>query len=217
MTSPRAFTTHDQFDKDVTPDQQKARAAVCEVIDAASNLAAGTAPAAYAPDRVVVYDVGLGYGDKTATTMWPGPPPGSFLTPSNQSPSVACGYLSGPPATVVYTAALNNPGALWLVDGSPPGVGREPASGRRFLPLRLSPRHGAGYVDVWLPASEMRSPPSRGSSGRRSPQRRPPARQPPRPGRSRRPAPPRAVGAGAVERPFLLPFAGHGTQRLRGR
>jgi len=113
------YAFHDQFDKDVTADQQKARAALRQVVDAASNLAAGATPTPYSPDRVVVYDVGLGYGDRTATTVWPGPPPGSFLEPSNQSRSVACGPLSGAPATAVYNAALTNPGALWLVDGVP--------------------------------------------------------------------------------------------------
>jgi len=111
------YAFHDQFDKDVTADQQKARAALRQVIDAASNLAAGATPTPYSPDHVVVYDVGLGYGDRTATTVWPGPPPASFLNSSNQSRSVACGQLSGAPATTVYNAALNNPGALWLVGG----------------------------------------------------------------------------------------------------
>jgi len=112
------YAFHDQFDKDVTADQQKARAALRQLIDAASNLAAGATPVPYTPDSVIVYDVGLGYGDRTATTAWPGPPPGSFLKPSNQSRSVACGLLSGAPATAVYNAALDNPGALWLVDGA---------------------------------------------------------------------------------------------------
>lgn len=112
------YAFHDQFDKDLTPDQQKARAALREVIDAATNLAAGGTATPYSPDRVVIYDVGLGYGDKPATRVWPGPPPASFLRPSNQSRSVACGYLSGAPATAAYTAALTNPGALWLVDGT---------------------------------------------------------------------------------------------------
>jgi hypothetical protein len=112
------YAFHDQFDKDVTADQQKARAALRQLIDTASNLTAGATPVPYTPDSVVVYDVGLGYGDRPATTVWPGPPPASFLQPSNQSRSVACGQLSGAPAATVYNAALENPGALWLVDGS---------------------------------------------------------------------------------------------------
>ncbi len=112
------YAFHDQFDKDVTADQQKARAALRQLIDAASNLAAGATLVPFSPDSVVVYDVGLGYGDRTATTVWPGPPPASFLKPSNQSRSVACGQLSGAPATIVYNAALDNPSALWLVDGA---------------------------------------------------------------------------------------------------
>jgi hypothetical protein len=112
------YAFHDQFDKDLTADQQKARAAARQLIDTASNLTAGAPAVPYTPDRVVVYDVGLGYGDRTATTVWPGPPPASFLTPSNQSRSVACGQLSGVPAATVYDAARENPGALWLVDGA---------------------------------------------------------------------------------------------------
>lgn len=112
------YAFHAQFDSEVTAEQQKARAALRQVVDAANNLAAGAPSTPYSPDRVVVYDVGLGYGDKPATTVWPGPPPGSFLQPSNQSRSVACGLLSGAPATTVYNAALTNPGALWLVDGA---------------------------------------------------------------------------------------------------
>jgi hypothetical protein len=112
------YAFHDQFDKDVTADQQKARAALRQLIDTASNLAAGATPVPYTPDSVVVYDVGLGYGDRAATTVWPGPPPASFLKPSNQSRSVACGQLSGAQATTVYNAALDNPGALWRVDGA---------------------------------------------------------------------------------------------------
>ena len=111
------YAFHDEFDKYVTPAQQQDRAALREVIDAGSALAATGIPTAYSPDRVVVYDVGLGYGDRKATAVWPGPPPGSFLAPSNQSRSVACGYLSGAPAVAVYDAALDNPGALWLVGG----------------------------------------------------------------------------------------------------
>jgi hypothetical protein len=112
------YAFHDQFDRDVTADQQKARAALRQLIDTASNLTAGAASVPYTPDSVVVYDVGLGYGDRAATTVWPGPPPASFLKPSNQSRSVACGQLSSALATAVYNAALDNPGALWLVDGA---------------------------------------------------------------------------------------------------
>ncbi|MFN8033246.1 MAG: hypothetical protein U0Q47_08105 [Mycobacterium sp.] len=112
------YAFHDEFDKYVTPAQQQARAALREVVDAGMSLAAAGPPIPYSPDRVVVYDVGLGYGDRKATAVWPGPPPDSFLTPSNQGRSVACGYLTGAPATAAYDAALDNPGALWLVDGT---------------------------------------------------------------------------------------------------
>ena len=111
------YAFHDEFDDHVTPRQQAARAALRQVIDTATNLAAGGSPAPYAPDRVVVYDLGPNSAN-TATTAWPGPAPASFLAPSSQFQSVACGYLTGAPATAAYGAALDNPGALWLVDGA---------------------------------------------------------------------------------------------------
>ncbi len=110
------YAFHDQFDDDLSPDQRRARATLRWVIDTAADLAAGAASVPYAPDRVTVYDVGSGAATTTATTTWPGPPPASFLVPSSQSRSVACGYLNGAPATAAYRAALSNPGALWLVD-----------------------------------------------------------------------------------------------------
>jgi hypothetical protein len=117
-TNVSVYAFHDQFDNGLTADQQRARGALREVIEQASDLVSSGAGTPYTPDRVVVYDVGLGYGDKPATTVWPGPPPESFLAPSNQSRSVACGYLSGAAAAAAYNAALDNPGALWRVDGA---------------------------------------------------------------------------------------------------
>jgi len=49
---------------------------------------------------------------------WPGPPPASFLSPHTGRRSIACGELVADPAEVVYQAALENPGARWVVDGA---------------------------------------------------------------------------------------------------
>lgn len=111
------YAFHDEFEDHVTPRQQAARAALGQVIDTATNLAASGSPAPYAPDRVVVYDLGPNSGTP-ATTPWPGPAPASFLAPSTRYQSVGCGYLTGAAATAAYGAALDNPGALWLVDGA---------------------------------------------------------------------------------------------------
>lgn len=112
------YAFYPSFDKDVTAAQQKARAALREVIDEATNLSSAGPAYPYSPSRVVVFDVESGSAGSTATTAWPGPPPATFLRPSTQSRSQACGYLTGDVATATYQAALNNPGAQWLVDGT---------------------------------------------------------------------------------------------------
>ena len=112
------YAFYPSFDKDVTPTQRTARAALRTVINEATNLAAGGSRLAYTPDRVTVFEVEATSPDTAATTVWPGPPPASFLTPSASWRSQACGYLTGDGAAAAYQAALNNPGALWLVDGA---------------------------------------------------------------------------------------------------
>ncbi|WP_059021028.1 hypothetical protein [Mycobacterium sp. M26] len=116
-TTASVYAFYPSFDKDVSAAQQKARAALRDVVNEATTLT-GVGPAyPYPPNRVVVYEVETGSSD-TATTAWPGPPPASFLRPSTQSRSQACGYLTGDAATAAYQAALNNPGAQWLVGGT---------------------------------------------------------------------------------------------------
>ena len=112
------YAFYESFDKDLTADQQRARATLRQVIDAAYNLAAVGTKSPYTPDRIAVYDIGTASSNQSASTPWPGPRPADFLKPSPQGPAQSCGYLTGGPATTVYKAALTNPGALWLVDGS---------------------------------------------------------------------------------------------------
>jgi hypothetical protein len=80
-------------------------------------LAAGTARVPYSPDRVIVYEVETQNNNEPTTVGWPGPPPTSFLKPNTSRRASACGELNADPAEVVYQAALDNPGARWLVDG----------------------------------------------------------------------------------------------------
>ena len=112
------YAFHDQFDDDLSPGQRQARAALRQVVDAGTRLAAGAASAPYTPDRVAVYDLGPDAVHTTASITWPGPPPARFLTPSGEGRWVACGNLSGATATTAYQTALTNPGALWQVDGA---------------------------------------------------------------------------------------------------
>lgn len=106
------------FETGLTDAQRSARAALSAVIDRARALPAGKARSPYSPDRVVVYELDPRFQRETATVGWPGPPLSSFLRPSAKGASVACGELNADPAEVVYRAALGNPGALWLVNGT---------------------------------------------------------------------------------------------------
>lgn len=105
------------FDTGLTDAQRAARAALIAIIDRARALSVGAPQTPYAPDRVVVYEVDPRFQRDNATKGWPGPPPSSFLRPSEERGSVACGELNADPAEVVYRAALGNPGGLWLIDG----------------------------------------------------------------------------------------------------
>jgi len=115
QVSPYAFD--ERFDARLTPEQRNARAALRTLISGASALAAGASRVPYSPDRVVVYEVEPNNNTEPATVGWPGPPLSTFLTPNTSRRASACGELNADPAEVVYQAALNNPGARWLVDG----------------------------------------------------------------------------------------------------
>ena len=111
--SPYAFD--ERFDARLTPEQRSARVALRTIISRAAALAAGTPRVPYSPDRVVVYEVEARNADEPGAADWPGPPPASFLAPSTGRRSIACGELM---AEVVYQAALENPGARWVIDGA---------------------------------------------------------------------------------------------------
>ena len=115
QVSPYAFD--ERFDARLTPEQRDARAALRTLISQASALAAGASRVPYSPDRVIVYEVEPNNNTEPSTVGWPGPPLSSFLKPTTNRRARACGELDADPAEVVYQAALNNPGARWLVDG----------------------------------------------------------------------------------------------------
>ncbi|RVW02425.1 hypothetical protein EF834_12665 [Rhodococcus spongiicola] len=69
------------------------------------------------PDRVSVCRPALVDTPISADELpvWPGPDPSEFLEPN--PPSGECGEIGGEQASAVYLAALDNPDALWNVDG----------------------------------------------------------------------------------------------------
>lgn len=111
------YALDETFDTGLSPGQITARVALRGLINRAHALPGGAAQTPFTPDRVVVYELDPGSATTPATVGWPGPPPAAFLTASTQRRSIACGELVADPAEEVYTAALNNPGARWLVDG----------------------------------------------------------------------------------------------------
>lgn len=112
------YAFDETFEDGLSAAQRTARAALRGLIDRAAGLAGGAPHAPYSPDRVMVYELDPRSTAAPATVGWPGPPPAAFLTASNRWQWIACGELMADPAAVVYSAALNNPGALWLVDGA---------------------------------------------------------------------------------------------------
>jgi hypothetical protein len=114
--NPYAFD--ERFDARLTPEQRSARVALRTIISRAAALTAGAPRMPYSPDRVVVYEVEARTADEPGAVNWPGPPPASFLSPYTGRRSIACGALVADPAEVVYQAALENPGARWVVDGA---------------------------------------------------------------------------------------------------
>lgn len=109
------YAFDETFETGLTTSQRTARAALRSTIERANSLTAQTDRAPYSPDRVMVYELDSNSARTPATVGWPGPPPAAFLIPSTQW--VACGELRADPAEEVYRAALQNPGAGWLIDG----------------------------------------------------------------------------------------------------
>lgn len=114
----RVYALADRFDTGLSPAQRDARARLRALIDQAAALPAGAGVVPYVPDRVAVYEPDSSGGDDPAVTRWPGPPLPDFLAPTSARRAVACGELTGTDAGTVYLAALDNPGARWLVDGA---------------------------------------------------------------------------------------------------
>ena len=114
----RVYALNERFEANLTADQQAARAALREVIGQATGLAAGADRTPFLPDRVLVYEVTPGRSSQPASVAWPGPNPQTFLSATDQRRAIACGVLTGEAARSAYQAALDNPGASWLVDGS---------------------------------------------------------------------------------------------------
>jgi hypothetical protein len=114
--NPYAFD--ERFDARLTPEQRSARVALRTIISRAAALTAGAPRMPYSPYRVVVYEVEARTADEPGAVNWPGPPPASFLSPYTGRRSIACGELMADPAEVVYQAALENPGARWVIDGA---------------------------------------------------------------------------------------------------
>ncbi|NMM91775.1 hypothetical protein B2J88_47115 [Rhodococcus sp. SRB_17] len=69
------------------------------------------------PDRVAVHQPAFLDTSVPAASLpvWPGPHPSEFLKPS--PPSGLSGEIAGEQAGVVYVAALDNPDAIWNVEG----------------------------------------------------------------------------------------------------
>lgn len=114
----RVYALDERFDTGLSPAQRDARARLRALIERASGLSGGAPLEAFVPSRIVVSEPRPGRNEDPAVTPWPGPPPAAFLTPTGTGRAIACGELTGTDAAAVYTAALDNPGARWLVDGA---------------------------------------------------------------------------------------------------
>lgn len=121
----RVYALDERFDHRLSPVQRDARERLRAMIDSARELAASAPRSPYVPERVVVSEPLPDRNRETATVMWPGPPPAAFMLPT-QGRAIASGQLVGEDARTVYRAALGNPGARWLVNGSTRVLGVNP-------------------------------------------------------------------------------------------
>lgn len=110
-----AYAFIPQFETDLTQRQRSNRAALRTLIEEAEGLS-GNDSAAFIPDQVTVFELAPESRAGAAAAEWPGPDPDTFLSPA-KGRAVACGHLVGERAARSYQAALENPGARWLVDG----------------------------------------------------------------------------------------------------
>lgn len=114
----RVYALDPQFETGLSPAQRDARDRLRALIARATDLPGAAPQQPYSPEKVAVAEPLPGRNDEPATVGWPGPAPTGFLAPDPSRRFAACGELSGADAEVVYRAALANPGARWLVDGT---------------------------------------------------------------------------------------------------
>lgn len=114
----QVYALDETSEQRLSPPQREARARLRMLIARAHALAAGTPHTSYVPDRVLVAEPIPGRNQQPATALWPGPELSTFLEPTKTGRMIACGELNGIDAHTVYRAALDNPGARWLVDGA---------------------------------------------------------------------------------------------------
>lgn len=110
-----AYAFIPQFETDLTERQRSNRAVLRALIQEAEGLA-GDDPVALTPDQVTVFELAPDSRAEAVVAEWPGPDPTTFLSPT-QGRAIACGHLTGDQAARAYQAALENPGARWLVGG----------------------------------------------------------------------------------------------------
>lgn len=114
----RAYALYPQFEGRLSSTQRANRDALRGLIDRARTLAGEAPRSAFTPDQVTVFALDPGADSAPATVAWPGPGPETFLRPATGGRWVACGVLRGQAADGLYRAALENPGARWLVSGT---------------------------------------------------------------------------------------------------
>ncbi len=110
------YAFDERFEDSLTDRQRTARRSVREAIAAARGFTGDGE--AYVPDRV---SVSRPYMVDTAVhaedlPVWPGPDPSEILRPPADGPER--GTVDGDDAAALYSAALENPPALWNVDGT---------------------------------------------------------------------------------------------------
>lgn len=129
-----AYALYPQFENRLSSIQRSNRDALRSLIERAESLAGDAARTAFTPDQVTVFELDPGLDILPATVAWPGPEPASFLRPASRSRWVACGVVAGQQAGILYQAALNNPGARWLVAGTKRILAVNPMPGTKECP-----------------------------------------------------------------------------------
>lgn len=105
------------YDRDVSFGERRLRRQLQALVDEARRLRGDAAVTDYQVERVAVREFEPVYPmDDEVPQPWPGPDPGTFLSPTGQGYGVvACGVLTGEPARTAYAQARANPGQVWKV------------------------------------------------------------------------------------------------------